>query len=144
LPAGLTGCSVNDIDAVVFASPVRSAETPGGLSVEIHQRRKGDVLVLAPEGRMAIGADDLRVRDAIRKALDAGERKLLVDMARVSMLDSSGVGELVSGLTSTVKRGGTLKLAGLRPRALEVLSSTQLTDVFEIFDDESAALRSFV
>lgn len=111
--------------------------------MEIHQRRNGDVLVLAPEGRMAIGADDLRVRDAIRAALDAGERKLLVDMKQVSMLDSSGVGELVSGLTSTVKRGGTLKLAGLRPRALEVLSSTQLTEVFEIFDDESAALRSF-
>ena len=111
--------------------------------MEIEQRRNGVVLVLAPEGRMAIGTDDLRVREAIRKALDAGERKLLVDMGRVSMLDSSGVGELVSALTSAVKRGGTLKLCGLRPRALEVLSSTQLTGVFEIFDDEGEALRSF-
>jgi anti-sigma B factor antagonist len=111
--------------------------------VKITKRRTGDVLVIAPEGKMAIGADDMRVRDAIREALADGERKLLVDMKKVSMLDSSGVGELVSGYTSAVKRGGTLKLARLGPRPREALLVTHLTQIFEIFDDEAVALRSF-
>jgi anti-sigma B factor antagonist len=111
--------------------------------VEITKRLEGEVLVLAPTGKLAIGAGETRLRDAIRSALADGHRKLLVDMRGVSMLDSSGVGELVGGYTSALKRGGTLKLAHVGVRALRTLSATQLTAIFEIFDDDALALRSF-
>lgn len=111
--------------------------------MEITKRLQGDVLVLEAAGKMAIGAGDVRIRDAVRDALAAGHRKLLIDMERVTMLDSSGVGELVSGYTSAVKRGGSVKLARVGRRPREVLMATQLTNVLEIFADVDSALRSF-
>ena len=111
--------------------------------MEIESRLQGDVLVLAPEGKMAIGAGEACVRAAIREALAAGQRKLLVDMKGVTMLDSSGVGELIGGYTSAVNKGGALKLARLTPRVREILVATQLTGILESYDDVPSALRSF-
>jgi anti-sigma B factor antagonist len=111
--------------------------------MKISQRKEGQVHVIVLDGRMSIGEGDSEAGDAIRSAVAAGERKILLDMRRVSVLDSSGVGELVSAYTSANRRGGTIKLCGLAPRVGEVLKSTRLVGIFDIFDDEVKAIESF-
>ena len=72
-----------------------------------------------------------------------GNRKLLLNLADVSYIDSSGIGEMVSGFTSVTNQGGQLKLLNLTKRVKDLLQITKLYTVFEVFDDEAAAVRSF-
>lgn len=111
--------------------------------MKISQRKEGQVLVLKLDGRMSIGEGDSEAGEAIRSAVAAGEKKILLDMKGVSVLDSSGVGELVSSYTSAHRRGGVIKLYGLAPRVGEVLKSTRLVGIFDIYDDEVKAIESF-
>jgi anti-sigma B factor antagonist len=111
--------------------------------MKISQRKEGQVLVIKLDGRMSIGEGDSEAGDAIRAAVAGGEKKILLDMKNVSVLDSSGVGELVSSYTSAHRRGGTIKLYGLSPRVGEVLKSTRLVGIFDIFDNEVKAIESF-
>lgn len=112
--------------------------------MEITQRREGEILVMELSGRMTIGAGDAQAGDAVRAALASGEKKILLDMRDVPVIDSSGVGELVSAYTSASNRGAVIKLLKLSPRVGEVLLSTRLIGVLESFDDEVDAIESFV
>jgi len=111
--------------------------------MEIKQRKEGDVLVAELSGRLTIGQGDSDVGDAIRAAVSAGEKKILLDMKGVPVVDSSGVGELVAAYTSAINRGSVIKLLKLQPRVGDVLKSTRLIGVFEIFEAEAEALASF-
>lgn len=111
--------------------------------MKIAQKKEGEVLVIALSGRMSVGEGDSEAGDAIRAAAASGEKKILLDMEDVPVLDSSGVGELMSAYASASRRGGTVKLFGLSPRVGEVLKSTRLVGIFEIFDDRVEALESF-
>jgi anti-sigma B factor antagonist len=111
--------------------------------MKISQRKEGQVLVMKLDGRMSIGEGDSEAGEAIRSAVAAGEKKILLDMKNVSVLDSSGVGELMSAYTSANRRGGTIKLYGLAPRVGEVLKITRLVGIFEIYDNEVKAIESF-
>jgi anti-sigma B factor antagonist len=111
--------------------------------MKISTRKEGRVLVITLDGRMSIGEGDSIAGEAIRSAVAAGEKKVLLDMKKVSVLDSSGVGELVSSYTSALRRGGTVKIYGLAPRVGEVLKATRLVGIFELFDDDVAAIESF-
>ena len=111
--------------------------------MNITQRKEGDVLIVELSGRMTIGQGDAEVGDAIRSALASGESKIVLDMGDVPVVDSSGVGELISAYTSANNRNAAIKLLKLSPRVGDVLKSTRLIGVFEIFDDEAAAVASF-
>jgi len=111
--------------------------------MEITERRSGDVVILEFSGRLSIGEGDKEARDRIATLLAAGERKLLLGMAGVSVLDSSGVGELVAALNAAKEAGAEIRLAQLTPRVGEVLKITQLIGVFEIFDDIEKGVASF-
>lgn len=111
--------------------------------MNITQRKVGDVLIVELSGRMTIGQGDAEAGDAVRSALASGERKILLDMDDVPVVDSSGVGELISCYTSANNRTATVKLLKLSPRVGDVLKSTRLIGVFEIFDDEAEAIASF-
>lgn len=111
--------------------------------MKISQRREGDVLIMELAGRMTIGEGDTQAGEAVRSAVTSGEMKILLDMRDVPVLDSSGVGELVSAYTSASNRGATIKLLKLAPRVGDVLKSTRLTGIFDIYDDEVDALESF-
>ena len=111
--------------------------------MDVTESRSGEVFILEFSGRLTIGKGDIVVRDSIGKALEQGERKVLLDMAGVAALDSSGVGELVAAHNSAQELGGAVKLLRLTPRVGEVLKITQLTGLFEIFDDMDTALGSF-
>ena len=111
--------------------------------MKITERRSGDVVILEFSGRLAIGDGDSQARDRIATLLAAGEHKVLIGMAGVTVLDSSGVGELVAAHNAATSAGAKIRLAQLSPRVGEVLKITQLIGVLEIFDSLEEGLSSF-
>ncbi len=100
-----------------------------------------ETVVIDVAGRVTIGPD-AKMRDAITEALEAGARNVVMNMERVSKLDSSGIGELVAAHTSVKQRGGRFILVALSDRLATVLQITQVLGVLEAFDDMDAALES--
>ena len=111
--------------------------------MRVNVRQREGVTILDLKGKITIGVGDVALRDAIHQALDAGATKILVNLDDVSTIDSSGVGELVSAYTTVTNRGGKLKLVNLPPKVADILQITQLITVFDVYDDEEEALRSF-
>ncbi len=113
------------------------------MSVKIKDRQVGDVTVMDVSGRITLGEGSSTLRDALRDLVAKGHKKILLNLGDVSYIDSSGIGELVSGFTSVSNLGGHLKLLGLTKRVKDLLQITKLYTVFEVHDDEAAAIRSF-
>lgn len=113
------------------------------MSVKLASRQVGDVSVIDAAGRITLGEGASNFRDTIRDLAAKGNRKLLVNLGEVSYIDSSGIGELVSGFTTVTNNGGQLKLVGLSKRVKDLLQITKLYTVFEVYDDETEAVRSF-
>jgi anti-sigma B factor antagonist len=113
------------------------------VSAKISPRQVGDVTVLDVSGRITLGEGSSNLREGIRELVAKGNKKILLNLGEVSYIDSSGIGELVSGFTSVTNHGGQLKLINLTKRVRDLLQITKLYTVFEAFDDEAAAVRSF-
>lgn len=113
------------------------------MSVKLNNRQVGDVTVVDASGRITLGEGSSALRDALRDLVTKGQKKILLNLGDVSYIDSSGIGELVSGFTSVSNAGGQLKLLNLTKRVKDLLQITKLYTVFEVHDDESAAIRSF-
>ena len=103
----------------------------------------GEVTVVDASGRITLGDGASTFRDTVRELVGAGNKKLLINMAEVSYIDSSGIGELVSGFTTVTGQGGQMKLLKLTNRVKDLLQITKLYTVFEVSDDEAAAVASF-
>ena len=106
-------------------------------------RTVGDVEVISLAGKITIGAGDTQLREVITNALNSGKNKILLDMSGVTTIDSSGIGELVGSFTTVTNRGGKLRLLHLPAKLNELLHITQLITVFEVYDSEEEAIRSF-
>lgn len=113
------------------------------MSVKMSSRQVGDVTVVDATGRITLGEGASTFRDTIRDLATKGNKKILVNLADVSYIDSSGIGEMVSSFTTVTNHGGQLKLLGLTKRVKDLLQITKLYTVFEVFEDESSAVRSF-
>ena len=113
------------------------------MSVKLTTRQVGDVTVIDAAGRITLGEAASTFRDKIRALVAEGQKKILVNLAEVSYIDSSGIGELVSGFTTVTNGGGQLKLVGLSKRIKDLLQITKLYTVFVVYEDEAAAIRSF-
>lgn len=113
------------------------------MSVKLTTRQVGDVTVVDAVGRITLGEGASMFRDSVRDLVAGGHKKLLLNLAEISYIDSSGIGELVSGFTSVANQGGTVKLLNLTKRVQDLLQITKLYTVFEVFDDEAKAVRSF-
>ena len=113
------------------------------MSVKLTSRQVGDVTVLDASGRITLGEGASAFRDKLRELASNGHKKILLNLGDVSYIDSSGIGELVSGFTTVTNLGGQLKLVGLSKRVKDLLQITKLYTVFEVFDDEAEAVRSF-
>jgi len=109
----------------------------------ITERRRDDVVILDIEGKILLGEGDVQLREAIRRLLQSGARKILLNLANVPYMDSAGLGELVRAYTTVRREGGELKLVNLTARIQDLLTITKLISVFESFDSEDAALKSF-
>ena len=113
------------------------------MSVKMTTRQVGEVTVIDAVGRITLGDGASTFRDTIRDLAGKGHKKLLLNLAEVSYIDSSGIGEMVSGFTTVTSQGGQVKLLNLTKRVKDLLQITKLYTVFEVFEDEAAAVRSF-
>jgi len=113
------------------------------VSAKLSPRQVGDVTVIDVSGRITLGEGSSNLREGIRDLTAKGSKKILLNLGEVSYIDSSGIGELVSGFTSVTNQGGQLKLLHLTKRVQDLLQITKLYTVFEVFEDEAKAVRSF-
>lgn len=111
--------------------------------MQINERIVGDVTVLDLEGKMTLGEGDELLKDKINSLLAQGTRKLVLNLGGVPYIDSAGLGEMVRTYTTVKKQNGTLKLLNLTKRIQDLLSITKLTTVFDTFDSEEEAVKSF-
>lgn len=110
--------------------------------MKIQKRQRDGATVLDLQGKITIGQGDVALREAVLGAVAEGAANILLNMARVRTIDSSGVGELVAAYTTVTNRGGKLVLFGLPGRVLGVLQITQLVTVLDILDSEDEAVAS--
>ncbi len=111
--------------------------------MKIKTRDVGNVVVVEIDGKITIGEGDVALRNTIKELLEQGKKKIVVDMHKVSYMDSSGVGELASAYTTVKKQGGELKLAKLNTKVHDLLQLTTLISIFEVFDSTAEACASF-
>ncbi|HYY56786.1 MAG TPA: STAS domain-containing protein [Pyrinomonadaceae bacterium] len=111
--------------------------------LDIKERQAGDVTVLDMDGKVTIGEGSVALRSAIRRLLEEGKKKILLNLAGVGYIDSSGIGELVSSYTAINKEQGQLKLLNLTQKLQDLLAITKLLTVFDVYENESDALNSY-
>ncbi|HJY35007.1 MAG TPA: STAS domain-containing protein [Vicinamibacterales bacterium] len=109
----------------------------------IEERVIGDITVLDLKGKMTLGEGDELLKDKINSLIHQGQKKLLLNLEGVPYIDSAGLGEIVRTYTTVSRQGGNLKLVNLTKRITDLLSITKLLTVFETFDNEPEALKSF-
>jgi len=95
-------------------------------------------------GRIALGEGSALLRKTIRDLLEAGNTKILLNLGDINYIDSSGIGELVSGFTAVRSKQGELKLLNLTKKVKDLLQITKLFTVFDVYTDEGEAVRSFI
>ncbi|GAC1432853.1 MAG: STAS domain-containing protein [Thermoanaerobaculia bacterium] len=106
-------------------------------------RTVNGVEIISLQGKITIGSGDSQLREVITNALNSGKNNLLLDMSGVTTIDSSGIGELVGSYTTATNRGGKLKLLHLPAKLNELLHVTQLITVFEVYENEGEAVKSY-
>ena len=111
--------------------------------LQIAEDTVADVSILRLKGRMVLGEGDVPLRDCVNELVGRGRNKVVVDMKDVTRLDSAGIGMLVSKFLTVHRHGGALKLLNLTNRGGHLMRVTRLTTVFEIFDSQDEAVRSF-
>lgn len=113
------------------------------MSVQIQTREVNGVSVMACSGTITLGESTSLFRNTLRELLQKGTKKLLIDLGGVTYLDSTGIGELVGAYTSARSAAAQIKLARLPEKIYNLLQITKLITVFEVFDDEAEAIKSF-
>ena len=111
--------------------------------MQIEERAVGDVVVLDLKGRVTLGDGDELLKDKVNSLVNRGSKKIVLNLAEVPYIDSAGLGEIVRTYTTVSRQGGSLKLLNLTKRISDLLSITKLLTVFETFDTESEAIKSF-
>src|SRR5690348_4966392 len=111
--------------------------------MNIEERSIGDVVVLDLKGRITLGEGDELLKDKVNSLINQGRKKIVLNLADVPYVDSAGLGEVVRTYTTVSRQGGSLKLLSLTKRITDLLAITKLLTVFETFDAESDAIKSF-
>ena len=111
--------------------------------LELNERQAGDVTILDLSGSVRMGEGAVSLRNSIRGLNDGGKKKILLNLAGVKNIDSSGIGELIANYTTIKREGGQLKLLNLTEKIQNLLVITKLLTVFDSYDNESEALSSF-
>jgi anti-sigma B factor antagonist len=111
--------------------------------MQIEERKVGEVVVLDLKGKITLGEGDELLKDKINSLVNQGYTKLLLNLEGVPYIDSAGLGEIVRTYTTVSRQGGSLKLLNLTKRITDLLAITKLLTVFETFEAENDAIRSF-
>ena len=125
------------------AQHLNSDKQEEAMSLKVKTRSVDGVSVLDLSGRVTLGEGSVVLRDAVKEALSKGDKKMLLNLGNVDYIDSSGIGELVSAYTSAKNAGGEVKLLNLTKKVHDLLQITKLYTVFDVQDDEAAAISSF-
>jgi anti-sigma B factor antagonist len=112
-------------------------------NLNINERLVGNVTILDIDGNLRIGEGSAVLHKAIRRLSEEGQNQILLNLAHVTYIDSSGLGELVAGYVAIRKNGGQIKLLHLTRRVRELMTITKLLTVFDAYETESEALDSF-
>ena len=113
------------------------------MTMKASNRQVNGITIVDMSGRITLGEGSVVLREAVKDLLSKGQKKILLNLGDVSYIDSSGIGELVSAFTSVRREGGELKLLKLTKKVHDLLQITKLYTVFDIKDDETAAVQSF-
>ncbi len=113
------------------------------MTMKTSNRQVDGITVVDMSGRITLGEGSVILRDTIRDLVGKGQKKILLNLGDVTYIDSSGIGELVSAFTAVRREGGELKLLNLTKKVHDLLQITKLYTVFDIKDDEAAAIKSF-
>ena len=111
--------------------------------MQIEERTVGEVTVLDLKGKMTLGEGDELLKDKINSLMNQGRGKILLNLEGVPYIDSAGLGEIVRTYTTVSRQGGTMKLVNLTKRITDLLAITKLLTVFETYDNEPEALKSY-
>ena len=113
------------------------------MSMKISSRQVDGVTIMDCSGRITLGEGSVMLRDSVRELLAKGQKKIVLNLAEVNYIDSSGIGELVSAFTTAKNHGGELKLLNLTKKVHDLLQITKLYTVFDVRDDEAGAVKAF-
>jgi anti-sigma B factor antagonist len=111
--------------------------------LDVKERQAGDVTILDMSGAVRIGQGSVALRDSVRNLVEAGKKKILLNLSGVNYIDSSGIGELIANFTTVSREGGQLKLLNLTDKIQNLLVITKLLTVFDSYDNEADALNSY-
>jgi anti-sigma B factor antagonist len=112
-------------------------------SMEITKRQVGDVCILDMEGKLTIGTGDVRLRGSLLDELNDGQRKVILNLQDVKVIDSSGLGELIRSRATAASKEAEIKLLHVNLKARKLLTMARLVGVFDMFDDEALAIAAF-
>ena len=112
------------------------------MALKITSREVEGVMVLALEGRIVLGEETIALRDKVKGLLGEGKKKIVLDLQNVTMIDSSGLGAMVTAHSSAKAAGATLRLCNLGTRTNELLQMTRLLTVFEVSGSETEAVNA--
>ena len=113
------------------------------MSMKLATREVSGVTIVDLSGKITLGEGGVTLREEVRKLLAEGKKKIALNLAEVNYIDSSGLGELVSAYTAVKNAGGELKLLNLTSKVRDLLVITKLVTVFDVKDNEAAAVSSF-
>ena len=113
------------------------------MTMKSNTRQVDGVTIVDLSGRITLGEGSVILRDTVRELIGKGNKKILLNLGDVNYIDSSGIGELVSAFTTVRNQGGELKLLNLTKKVHDLLQITKLYTVFDVKDDETAAVKSF-
>jgi len=111
--------------------------------MQIEERAVGDVVVLDLKGRITLGDGDQLLKDKVNSLVNQGNKRIVLNLGGVPYIDSAGLGEIVGSYTTVSRQAGSLKLLNLTKKITDLLAITKLLTVFETFDSEDEALRSY-
>ena len=113
------------------------------MALDIYEREREGIVILDLRGRLIVGEPVSSLREKVRELIDSGKQSIILNLAEVDYIDSTGLGGLVISFTTVKKAGGALKILNLSKRNVELLVLTKLTTVFELFGEEQDAVNSF-
>jgi anti-sigma B factor antagonist len=113
------------------------------VNLKTSTRQVDGVTIVDCNGRITLGEGSIVLRDLVKDLLSKGQKKILMNLGDVNYIDSSGIGELVSAYTTVKNQGGELKLLNLTKKVHDLLQITKLYTVFDVKDDEAAAVKAF-
>lgn len=113
------------------------------MSLKMSNREVNGIVIIDLSGQLTLGESSAAIRDEVRDQTSQGSRKILLNLANITYIDSAGLGELTAAYTSVKNRGGELKLLNLTKRVHDLMQITKLYTVFDVYDDERKAIASF-